>query len=120
MCGWNTPGVGGCKSTGISTIISGVAYRDLTSLAAQAAAHIITVIRGCPRLGAGVAMKMGVKIIQESPTGYRALCQALPGCEARASTKDEALRQVAFAIESYFVSLNISIPSSLQAVNTSP
>lgn len=65
-------------------------------------------------------MKMGVKIIQESPTRYRALCQALPGCEARGSTKDEALRQVAIAIESYLVSLNISVPLSLQAVNTSP
>ena len=63
---------------------------------------------------------MGVKIVQESPTSYRAMCHALPGCEARGATADEALRQVSIAIEGYLVSLDISVPLSVQAVSTSP
>ena len=114
------PGVGGGKPTGCSTIMPDVECGDFAPLAAKAAAHIITVVSACQRFRVGVAMRMGVKIIQESPASYRALCQTLPGCEARGSTKDEALRQVAVAIESYLVSMNISVPSSLQAVNTSP
>ena len=61
-------------------------------------------------------MKVPVRLTRESATRYLAWCPDLPGCAARGSSPEEAIRKVVGEARSYMASLNASVPKALEAL----
>lgn len=62
-------------------------------------------------------MKLAIHIQQDAEMhSYTAWCPALPGCQARANTQQEARQKIEQAVDGYLASLNVSRPQELHLV----
>ena len=59
-------------------------------------------------------MRLLVKIARESSDRVRAWCPSLPGCMVRATSEDEAKKNLERAIRGYLASLNVAEPRHLE------
>lgn len=59
-------------------------------------------------------MKLSIRVRAEDQGGFLAWCPALPGCNARGQTRQEAIRKLELAIMGYLASLNASPPANLE------
>lgn len=59
-------------------------------------------------------MSMEIRMAKDRLSGYTAWCPALPGCQVRAGTQDEARELIRQAMEGYLASLDVSLPRELE------
>ncbi len=55
-------------------------------------------------------MKMPIRVRRVSSSAYRASCPALPGCSVEASSREEAVSKVRWAMRGYVASFDVPDP----------
>ncbi len=58
-------------------------------------------------------MKLCLRIVENQPGQYKALCPSLPGCMSSGSTREEARRKLEEAIRGYIAAVNNFVPERL-------
>ncbi len=58
-------------------------------------------------------MKVAIRIRTRSDGQYVAHCPSLPGCVAKAETRESASRKMRDAVTGYLASMNVALPAKM-------
>ncbi len=58
-------------------------------------------------------MKFSVQILASAKGGYTAVCLSLPGCAARAETREQAKKKLEDAVKGYLAAVGNFVPENL-------
>ena len=59
-------------------------------------------------------MKFSIRVLQDQYGTHKAVCPALPGCEARGNTRAQAAGSIDEAIRGYIAALNNFVPDRVE------